>query len=122
MSLEAGQYGLEDPVQDGRDLVGRPFLDVAEFDESAVSESRDGSFHRRDADVQLSREARDLWPDKAGGAIHSAFQIAQNLLGQVVWQARRPSSRSSCGSMFHGSLPDSYLFLMNHGIDALRSL
>ena len=95
---------------------------MAEFNESAVSESRDGSFHRRDADVQLSREARDLWPDKAGGAIHSAFQIAQNLLGQVVWQARRPSSRSSCGSMFHGSLPDSYLFLMNHGIDALRSL
>ena len=79
---------------------------MAEFNESAVSESRDGSFHRRDADVQLSREARDLWPDKAGGTIHPAFQIAQDLLGQIVWQARRPSSRSSCGPVFHGLLLD----------------
>ena len=79
---------------------------MAEFNESAVSESRDGSFHRRDADFQLPRKARDLWPDKAGGAIHPAFQIAQNLLGQVVWQARRPSSRSSCGPVFHELLLD----------------
>ena len=79
---------------------------MAEFNESAVSESRDGSFHRRDADFQLPRKIRDLRSDKAGGTIHPAFQIAQNLLGQIVWQARRPSSRSSCGSGFHGLLFD----------------
>ena len=86
---------------------------MAEFNETAVSESRDGSFYRRDADFQLPRKIRDLRSDKAGGTIHPAFQIAQDLLGQIVWQARRSSSRSSCGSMFHGLLPNghpSFLF------------
>ena len=90
---------------------------MAEFNETTVSEARDGSLHRRDADVQFPREARDLWSDKAGGTVHPAFQIAQNPLGQIVWQARRPSSRSSCGSVFHGLLLDE--FLLNHSIDAL---
>ena len=76
MSLGAGQYGVVDSVQDGSDLVSGPFLDVTEFNESVVSEARDGSFNRGDADVQLPRKARDLWSDKTGGTIHPAFQIA----------------------------------------------
>ena len=72
----AGQYGVEDSVQDGRDLVSRPVFDMAEFNESAVSEARDGSFHRRDANVQFPRKVSDLRSDKTGCTIHPAFQIA----------------------------------------------